>query len=380
MTDNIHAMIVDDHPLQLMLLEQALSKRNIITHTFDNVDEAFASLNQQNYDFIFCDLQMPDKDGIDMMLMLNESGYQGKVVLVSGMGLDVISTVHTMCLNFSFQSVDKLVKPYKQNQIDDLLQIPQKSAEHNYTSSSAIKVTDEEFINALACGQVINYYQPLVDFKTSQIVGYEALARWIHPEYGVLAPFFFLPIVKREKLSGPLFDVVFNNALKDIKQHGLQHKISLNVEQASLEDENFAINFLKTCGENGINPARFTIEVTERDVYESGLAVYKNLSKLRLNYVTVSIDDFGTGNSTFEKLVSLPFNEIKIDRSFINNICCDLKKKNVVESICNMAHTLNIDVVAEGIEDQETLRFLDIYGIDFAQGYYFNKPMPIEKL
>ncbi len=99
-----------------------------------------------------------------------------------------------------------------------------------------------------------------------------------------------------------------------------------------------------------------------------------------MNGVTVSIDDFGTGSSTFEKLAQLPFNELKIDRAFVNGIDCDPKKRNIVMAIRALAKSLNIHVVAEGVEDEATMKVMREYGIDLCQGFYINKPMPLEAL
>lgn len=378
MNTNLEIMVVDDHPIHLILLKQLLIKLGCNVTVFDNVLDASKQVCSKHYDVIFCDIQMPVHDGIDMMFMLGNENYQGNVVLVSSVDLTVISAIRAMCEDFPFGVLGIIEKPYTQKSIEDVLAMRLKPENKAFPARIKIEVTDEEFLVALANGQIQNYYQPKVDFVTGHLSGYEALARWVHPDYGVLTPDMFLPIVTRCKLSAELFDTVLNNALDDIKIRNLNKKIAINVDQFNLEDSDFAQTFITRCLEREVNPSAFIIEITERDTYRNSVSLYKNLTKLRLNYVTVSIDDFGTGNSTLEKLSQLPFNEMKIDRSFVFEIKDDQKKKNIVLSICGLAKNLGIRLVAEGVEDHETWSLLKEYGVEVCQGYFVSKPLPLE--
>lgn len=378
MNTNLEIMIVDDHPIHLLLLKQSLTKLGCSVTVFDNAIDACESVSSNHYDIIFCDVQMPVHDGIDMMFMLGDVGYKGSVVLISVVELTVISAIRAMCEGFPFEVLGIIEKPYTQKAIEEVLALRVKPVSKSLIPKKPVEVSDGDFLIALAKGQIQNYYQPKVDFETGRLSGYEALARWVHPEYGVLAPDVFLSIVARCKLSSELFDIVLSNALADIKGNQLDKKIAINVDQFNLEDSEFAQNFITRCLEQGVNPSAFTIEITERDTYRNSMSLYKNLTKLRVNDVTVSIDDFGTGNSSLEKLAQLPFNEMKIDRSFVSGIKDDQKKKNIVLSICGLAKNLSIKLVAEGVEDRETWLLLKEYGVDVCQGYFVSKPLPLE--
>ncbi|CAH1588633.1 EAL domain-containing response regulator [Vibrio owensii] len=380
MNKPLNAMVIDDHPLQITLLKQMLLRHDVDVASFDDVDKAIAHAKSSNIDIIFCDLQMPNKDGIDMMEMLNQIGYRGKVVLVSAMELTIVTAVRAMCETFSFEVLGKLLKPYDESQVVEMLRRSGLEPVKNSHFQQDICVQDQEFLFALAEGKVKNYYQPLADANSGEIIGYEALARWFHPIYGVLAPHNFLSIVERCHLSAELFDAVFSNALYDMKNRGLKQHVSLNVDHDNLEDTEFANQFIARCQEHDISPDRFTIEITERDTFQTSPALYKNLLKFRMNGVTISIDDFGTGSSSLEKLAQLPFNELKIDRSFVQGLVHDPKKKNIVLAICALAKSLNISVVAEGVEDEVTLEAMRQYTVDVCQGYYIDKPMPLEAI
>ncbi|ARR45997.1 EAL domain-containing response regulator [Vibrio campbellii] len=380
MNKSLNAMVIDDHPLQITLLKQMLLRHEVSVSTFEDVDAAIRHAKESYVDIIFCDLQMPDKDGIDMMEMLNQIGYQGKVVLVSAMELTIVTAVRAMCETFSFEVLGKLLKPYEESQVVEMLRRVGAEPAKTRRFHQDIYLQDQEFLFALAEGRVKNYYQPLADANTGEVIGYEALARWSHPIYGVLGPHRFLSIVERCHLSAELFEAVFSNALYDMKNRGFKHHISLNVDHENLEDPEFANQFIERCDENGICPDHFTIEITERDTFQSSPALYKNLLKFRMNGVTISIDDFGTGSSSLEKLAQLPFNELKIDRSFVQGLVHDPKKKNIVLAICALAKSLNISVVAEGVEDEKTLDAMRHYTVDVCQGYFIDKPMPLEAI
>ncbi|WP_321284376.1 EAL domain-containing response regulator [uncultured Vibrio sp.] len=380
MNRTFNAMVIDDHPLQTTLLTHALRKHGAYVVPFNCVDEAIMCAETTYFDVIFCDIMMPGRDGVDMMELLDQINFQGKVVIVSAMDLTIISAVKAMCSDFSFEVIGKLHKPYDQLEVADIVARMLKNTQKKATFTPPIEVEDSEFISALGDGRVKNYYQPLVGTKSGEVLGYEALARWYHPIYGVLSPYHFLPIVERCGLSKALFDAVFSNLIYDIKNRGFTQKVSINVDHANLEDTLFASRFLDQCQEHHIEPAQITIEITERDTFQASASIYKNLLKLRMNGVTVSIDDFGTGSSTFEKLAQLPFNELKIDRSFVHGIESDPKKRNIVVAIRSLAKSLNIPVVAEGVEDEATMKVMREYGIDLCQGFYINKPMPLEAI
>ncbi|EGQ8092615.1 EAL domain-containing response regulator [Vibrio vulnificus] len=381
MRNDLKILVVDDHPIHLTLMKQQLAKiPNTHVATEQTVASALSTLSDEHYDFIFCDLDMPHNDGIDLLISLNELKYTGNVALISALDRPIISAVSAMCEHFSFQVLGKISKPYSNNDIQQLLDNAANALKPARKLRRRIDVSDQEFLFDLANGRVKNYYQPLVDCRTGDVVGYEALARWLHPIHGMLSPALFLPIVERCNLSHELFDIVTDNAIRDARYINQGQRISINADQINIEDSNFSERFIAKCLENQVEPSVFTIEITENTSFSNSVELYKNLAKLRLNGVNVSIDDFGTGHSSLEKLSLLPFNELKIDRSFVSEMEIDSKKQKIVNSICGLAKSLNLKIVAEGVEKQSTWNMLKKYNIDVCQGYLFNKPMPIEAI
>ncbi|MBM7035564.1 EAL domain-containing response regulator [Vibrio ulleungensis] len=380
MNEHASIVIVDDNLLQLTLLERTLKRKGASTvHGFVSGYDALSWMAQHHADILFCDLKMPEIDGIDMLIALDKQGFTGNVVILSAMEQSVTATVRAMCDNFGFNVIGQLTKPYEQQQLDSFLALPTQILQTPQKADNVI-VSEADLLIALAEGQIQNFYQPLVDFDSNIIVGVEALARWHHPQFGVLSPAVFMPIIERCNLSLELFDTVFGNAITDIQEGQLAYQVSLNVEHSNLQFARFSDEFLARCLEHDIAPSKFTIEITEGDSYHDSVELFRNLSKLRLNGVGVSIDDFGTGFSSLQKLSALPFNEIKIDRSFVQGLINEPKKNQIVYFICALAKSLDINVVAEGVEDKATWNTLKNYGVNVCQGFYRYRPMPIQDL
>ncbi|CAK3513355.1 EAL domain-containing response regulator [Vibrio crassostreae] len=383
MLENLSVVIVEDNPLQLVLLERTLQNLGVQkVQSFDNGLEALSWFASHHVDTLVCDLQMPELDGIDLLISLNEQEFKGNVVILSGMESSVTTTVKAMCNTFSFNVVGQISKLHPRHlseQLSNLLSLTTQISTQPVAQKTVV-VSEADFLVALAQGQIINYYQPLIDFNSNDIVGVEALARWEHPIHGVLPPALFMPIVERCDLSNELFDTVFGNAIIDIQQSNLTYRVSLNVDHTNLKVEKFSDVFLARCFHQEVAPTQFAIEITETDSYKDSIALYRNLSKLRINGVGVSIDDFGVGHSSLKKLSMLPFNQIKIDRSFVKDLIFEPKKNQIVQFICGLAKSLAINVVVEGVEDQSTWRILKSYGVDICQGFYHYKPMSIEDL
>ncbi|CAH0530033.1 EAL domain-containing response regulator [Vibrio hippocampi] len=377
-------MIVDDHPLHLMILSKHLKQLGVTSVVEQScASQAVLYVKQHHVDVIFCDLLMPDQDGIDLLIELNGVGYRNSVVLLSALETSVLSSVRSMCQTFAFDVIGAIRKPYNTERLRSMLQEWQRGKSSSQTPMShplnhRVNVTESDLLMGFATGQIQNYYQTIVDYKTQQTVGVEVLVRWVHPQYGVLTPDRFFPLVEECQLFNELFDIVMLNSIQALKFARIPSHVSINVSHFNIENPNFARHFLALCSEHDIDPTHFTVEITETDYYKESFQLFKNVSQLRVHGVSISIDDFGTGYSSLLKLSRLPFNELKIDQSFVKNIISNKKNQQILSFISHMAHSLELKLVAEGIEDKETYEFLKKYKIDLCQGYYFSRPLPLE--
>ena len=241
-----------------------------------------------------------------------------------------------------------------------------------------------ELIVALSEGldshQFTVHYQPIVSLRSGGLVGFEALARWNHPKMGEVSPSEFIPVAEECGSIRELGNFVMRQACEQAAMWNAIYvpprplTISVNVSAHQIADEGFLRDVELVLRETGLAPEQLRLELTESVVLSNLDATVSAIARLKLYGVSFSLDDFGTGYSSLNYLHKLPYDAIKIDRSFLSG--GGLKNRIVVGAIVNLAHSLDMEVVAEGVETAEQRDALDRIGCDFAQGYFFAKPMP----
>lgn len=233
---------------------------------------------------------------------------------------------------------------------------------------------------ALERGELAVYYQPVVDLSTGVIVGCEALARWLHPERGVVQPGDFIPLAEETGLIVPIGAWILEEACRQAerwkREHNLSLRVSVNVSPRQFESPDFVDTVTRTLAETGLPLHHLKLELTEgvlmRDV---GLAVAR-LRELEEMSVQIAVDDFGTGYSSLAYLRQFTVSQLKIDRAFIARIGADPLDDAMTRSVITLAHNLGMQVVGKGIETAEQKAFLQAEGCDLGQGYYFSPPLP----
>jgi EAL domain-containing protein (putative c-di-GMP-specific phosphodiesterase class I) len=240
-----------------------------------------------------------------------------------------------------------------------------------------------ELDGAMAHGQIWNAYQPKLDLATGAIVGAETLVRWTHPARGPIGPDSFIPVIEQAGRIRDLTAYVLEQALEDAmhwneKGHALG--VAVNVSATLLADHEFIETVGAILQQHPLPNGQVTIEVTESAAMDSPERAIAALESWRSLGVGISIDDYGTGQSSLHYLQKLPASELKIDKSFVQTIVTDSRNAIMVRSTVGLAHELGMKTVAEGIEDQACLDMLAEMGCDTAQGYHIAKPMPTDEL
>jgi diguanylate cyclase (GGDEF)-like protein len=231
--------------------------------------------------------------------------------------------------------------------------------------------------------EFILYYQPQIDCIKNKICGAEALIRWNHKNRGILSPFHFIDLIEEFELNEELDKYVMEQVMHDsnyFKSHGFELPLSLNLSTNSLYDNKILDFYDEQAKKLLIDSSLLTIEITESSLIESIELSKKVISSFSDKGLKIAIDDFGAGYSSFGYLVRYPTNYLKIDREFITNIHQHKNLKQVVLNLIKMAHSLNMIVVAEGVEIEEEAQILKKYNCDIIQGYFYGKPMPKEQL
>ena len=233
---------------------------------------------------------------------------------------------------------------------------------------------------AVAHQEFVTYYQPVIDFSSGEVIGHEALVRWQHPELGILAPAEFIDIAEDTGMILGIGDQVFASAAAQTRRWqdaGLPDlRIAINVSARQFREREFPDRVARILGQARLDPQSVELEITETSIMEHGESALTVLSEIRKMGLRIAIDDFGTGYSSLSYLKRLPIDTVKLDRSFVSGATTDPKDAALVMAIITLAHSLDLKVVAEGVETEEQRDFLRLLRCDAGQGYLFGKPMP----
>ena len=243
---------------------------------------------------------------------------------------------------------------------------------------------ESELRRALRRDELELHYQPRLDLGTGQIVGLEALVRWRHAERGLLAPSEFVPLAEQSGLIVPLGYWVISRALRDmqaLRERGLEPlHMAVNLSFRQFQDSQLLSTLSRLISERGVEAQWLEFELTETAVMRRSDLVKQTMDALGRLGVRFSLDDFGTGFSSFVHLNSLPIALLKIDKSFVGGMEGREENRKLVHAMINLAHNLKLDVVAEGVETPEQLALLRDFGCDQVQGYFISKPLPLAEL
>ncbi len=226
---------------------------------------------------------------------------------------------------------------------------------------------------AISSAAVDVHFQPIISFSKNRIAGFECLARWNDPDLGVIPPDVFIPIAEQRGLITPLSKVLFTKALSVMAQWPEPMFLAFNLSPSQLVDQSTSANMLTQIRQHMIDPSRIEIEVTETAVMINPLAAARAIHEMKSSGVRISLDDFGTGQSSLGRLRELPFDKLKIDRSFVSSLIEDKASETIVRAILAMCDGLGIETVAEGIETEQQAAKLIEMGCHFGQGYLFGK-------
>jgi EAL domain-containing protein (putative c-di-GMP-specific phosphodiesterase class I)/ActR/RegA family two-component response regulator len=358
----------------------------LVTTTTTTYD--FDAVYVDGLDAIILDLSMPDQDGIEVIRYLAEADCRAALVLMSGLDSGVLATAERLARERGLTVIGALTKPIEVATLEELLdQVPSADGK---TVQSATVLTEpsgfipaEELALAIREGQIVPWFQPRIQLEDMTFVGVEALARWQHPDQGMIPPDRFIQLAENNNLIDALTDTMVNQSLEAIagwQQMGLTVDVSINYAAPSLADLNLPDDLSRRVSSHGLTANRVTVEITESSVLTELQNSLDVLTRLRMKGFQLSIDDFGTGFSSMQQLQNIPFTELKIDQSFVKRALGDADAKAIVETTVELGRRLDMSVIAEGVEDRETLEFLHRCDCEQIQGYFIAKPMPGDQI
>ncbi|SDZ88300.1 EAL domain-containing response regulator [Nitrosospira multiformis] len=378
----VKILVLDDESFMLKLLNRILSNLGYASITLcDSGGAALEKIANTDADtvpdVILLDLNMPGMDGIEFVRHLVDLHYPGSLILVSGEDERILQTTEKLVRAHKIPILGYLHKPVTPDALAAMLgkwAPPSASA-----PGTAKKVySADELRAALKESELINYYQPKVAVASGEVVGVETLVRWRHPRDGIVFPDQFIGVAEASGLIDDLTQTVFTAAMTQAKawqEARLPLRIAVNVSMDNLASIDF-LNFVaEAAAKEGIAPQNVVLEVTESRLMQDTRAPLEILTRLRLKRFRLSIDDFGTGHSSLAQLRDIPFDELKIDQGFVHRASTDETLRAIYDASLSLARQLNMEVVAEGVQDQEDWELLRRTGCDLAQGAFVSRPL-----
>ncbi len=374
-------LVVDDEPAVLTAMQRMLRHLGYpYVKTADRAGAALALFDGGTAvpNLVLLDLNMPEVDGMAFVRGLVERGYQGQLILVSGEDERILQTVRHLVQAHGITTLGHLQKPVPMAALRDLLERwtvdvrPEGRPARPSYSPQAVR-------RALEHDELELHFQPKVEVATGACIGAEALVRWRHPKDGLIFPDQFIGVAEAHGLIDDLTRAVVRRSLAQARRwrdEGLALRVAINVSMDNLKALDFADFVIDAVGREHLSPSHVALEVTESRLMQDQRGPLETLTRLRLKRFSLSIDDFGTGHSSLAQLRDVPFDELKIDRSFVHGVASNDTVRAIYSASLSLASQLRMHVVAEGVENREDWEFLRQTGCGFAQGYWIGRPMP----
>jgi EAL domain-containing protein (putative c-di-GMP-specific phosphodiesterase class I)/AmiR/NasT family two-component response regulator len=382
-------LVVEDSAVQrgyLVGLLRQLAFGEILEAADGN--EALRLLEREQHDRIFLvltDLEMPGMDGIELTCQLRERRLTDNLIVVSARDPRLLEIIENMaCEDASIGLLGTLLKPV---QLESLTQLLCKASPRGGDCRPApppAQASLEELAQALARSEFLPWFQPKIAMQNGQLKGVEVLARWQHPQRGLLSPAHFIDTLEGQPLMADFTLALVQQVLAYIlhwQQAGMPPlTVSVNLSADNLAERAFIDRLTALVMQSGVAPSTLVWEVTETSVMRQLSQALTNMGRLRLMGFGLAMDDFGIGYSSMQQFARCPFTELKIDRAFVNGAAQWPNRLSVLKSALDLGQSLGVATVAEGVETVEDWKLLRELGCDLAQGYLLAKPMPAEQL
>ena len=375
-----NVLVIDDDPILCEICKSHLQAIGVPRiETAGNGRQALGLLNIAGSlpDFVICDLNMPELDGVQFLSLLHESGFSGHIAIVSGEDRSIIRTAQALAETIGLKVAGVVKKPMRRDALEKLLEScrPAEPAQPRSEFSAGA----DELAAAIENSHIVPFYQPLADVRTGAITSVEALSRWQHGYYGTIPPDRFIPKAEQLGMIEGLTHSVLKQCLSDIahwRGQGMTLGLAVNIAATSLNDENFPDRLASELAVFDLEPGILTLEITERVVLKPSPRALEVLARLRIKGFGLAIDDFGTGFSNMEQLRHFPYTKLKVDRAFVSGAAEDRFTAAGLKASVMLARELNMRVVAEGVENATDWRVVANHKVDEIQGFWLARPAP----
>lgn len=379
--EDLVLLVVEDHDFQRRTVARMLRSLGAL-EVLEAGDgkQALALLRAvAHIDLVVCDLDMPEMDGMEFIRHLGQAELTVSLIISSAKERALLDSVEKMARAYGVRLLGVIDKPVTLAGLKELIaryESPKPKVVH--ASVNAPDFSLEHILQGLQKKQFEPFFQPKVDMASGRLVGAEALARWRHPEHGLVAPYAFIPLLEQSKNIDELTFVMLAAAAvacRTWRERSMELTVSVNLSLASLTDTMLADRITHVVRTARLDPRHMMLEITESAAMTEVAYALENLTRLRMRGFGLSIDDYGTGYSSMQQLTRIPFTELKIDQSFVTDCVANKATRAIIESSVGMARNMGIKSVGEGVESQADWDALKATGCNVAQGYFIAKPM-----
>jgi EAL domain-containing protein (putative c-di-GMP-specific phosphodiesterase class I) len=319
-------------------------------------------------------------DGVEIVRHLAGHNERPALAFLSGADSGVLRAAEALARAYRLNILGCLSKPASKPGLIALLrQI--SGNEPPKAQRAEIDISAADLERAIAVDELCLHYQPKVRLAAPGVDSVEALVRWNHPRHGILPPSHFVDLAESTALIGPMTEKLVALAFGQLaawKAQAFQTHIGINLSPSMLSDVSMPDRYAKMASDLALNPDSIVFEITETGVAKEEKIYLEIVTRLHMKGFALSIDDFGTGHSSLQKLEALPFTELKVDRQFVHGAHRNPAKRAILQASLGLAKSLQMKTVAEGVEDGEDWALLKQLGCEVAQGFYATKPMPPE--
>lgn len=385
-SSDVTILVLDDDRVQLGVMRAMLASLNPGNTTLtDDPDAAWRCIDDTAVDLVFLDLNMPRVSGLEFMKGLGQRRFRGALVLMSGYDQRILESSKDLACSYDLRVLGVLRKPLQHTDIKNLLDTAANAVAtmpHSVNHGGPALTTEDlarELAGETDCLQLA--LQAKYAMHNDSITGYEVLSRWQRGDES-LPPSMFIPMAHESGQIHELSFLIFRKALqaqKRLQLEGFDLDLAINFSVQTLTKPDMVERLVTLAMDQDIDLTRLTFEITEDQIYGSIQDYLDKLMYLIFRGIKLSIDDFGTGQSSLSKLKAIPFAELKVDRSFVHGVAADLRSAAVLESSVQLAKQLGMRVVAEGGETRDDWLFAKRAGCDLFQGYYKAKPACLEQ-
>lgn len=372
-----------------LILEQFADLPQLVHHDMAiSTDPAEIARLAADADVVVLDLDGHEQAGMDLLERLAQDGCRARIVLLSSRNPRELNFAYVVGTERNLQMGVPQCKPLDKARIlDSVLGL---------LSPQTLDVQPEDVRRALDDDQLVIFYHPLKTISSDSVHGCEALVRWNHPEYGLLNPDYIIPVAEEHGLITDVTRFMLRNALRQCriwKDAGWDFQVAVNVSAQGLREPTFVNEVDRAIRHAGVSPENLALEITESQTLSQQTEIINALTRLMFLGVNLAIDDFGTGYSSMSRLVSMPFHEVKIDKSFVMKASVRLadhelntakqimrdQAETVVHAITNLGHNLDLKVIAEGVATREAWNLVSRLGCDVAQGFFISVPIAADE-